>query len=157
MKIKKHNAATNQTREKAYSRTLHRLRLPMYCCWLGALACAIWTSVVGWLAAVDLGSAIPLIYALAMWGATFGWIIAETIHEWQAHVARTLYYEDIADGVCPDRGAAITPENGWKWYKQQGSPWRVNHKRPRPKVHPSEALARLMGEDPAPRYRQERR
>ncbi|AXF22678.1 hypothetical protein CUJ89_19365 [Burkholderia pyrrocinia] len=115
------------------------------------MACAVYTSVVGWYAALDLNSPIPLQWALVMWGATFGWIVSDVFNEWQHHVAARLYYEDIADGVCPDRGMQITSANGWKWYRRQGSPWRISSKRVRPQVHPVDAIARLQGRNPPPR------
>ncbi|TCW77443.1 hypothetical protein C5O80_34290 [Burkholderia sp. SRS-46] len=117
------------------------------------MVCALYTSVVGWLAALDLDSPIPLQWALVTWGATVGWIVADAFYEWQHHVAARLYYEDIADGVCPDRGMQIAPENGWKWYRRQGSPWWINPKRVRPWVHPADAIARLKGGNLPPRKR----
>jgi hypothetical protein len=139
--------------ERKYRQRLHRLHLPLYCIWLVAIIMAIYTSVVSRLAANDLGSPIPIQYALVMWGVTLGWVIPDACYAWQQHVTRTLYCEDIADGTCPDRGAAITPENGWNWYRQQGSPWRISAQRKRPWTHPADALARLEGRDPPPRQR----
>jgi len=133
---------------KARRRRIRRLYLPLFCFWGGAVVCALHTSVVGWFAALDLGSAIPLQWALVMWGATLGWIVPDAFYEWQRHVAARLYYEDIADGVCPDRGIQMTPENGWKWYRRQGSPWWISSKRLRPWAHPDDALARLEGRNP---------
>lgn len=148
-----HRVDSGKDAKREYRRRLHRLHLPLYFIWLSALMIAIYTSVVSWLAANDLGSPNPIQYALVIWGATLGWLIPDAGYAWQQHVARTLYYEDIADGTCPDRGAATTPENGWKWYRQQGSPWWISAKRKRPWTHPADAIARLEGRDSPPRQR----
>jgi hypothetical protein len=100
------------------------------------------------LAVRDLGSTWPLLLASGLWAATLCWIVPDALRHWRRYVAMRLYYEDIADGVCPDRGMQITPKNGWKWYRQNGSPWWINSKRARPKVHVADAIARLEGRNP---------
>ncbi|WP_159068991.1 hypothetical protein [Burkholderia metallica] len=139
---------------KARYRPALRPYLLLVSCWSEIVACALYTTVVGWFAALDLGSAIPLQWALILWGATFGWIVAEAFYEWQLHLAARLYYEDIADGVCPDRGMEMTSANAWKWYRRHGSPWWISSKRVRPGTHPADAIARPKGCNPPRRNAQ---
>ncbi|WP_038492225.1 hypothetical protein [Collimonas arenae] len=47
------------------------------------------------------------------------------------HIAYDLYYQDIFDGICPDRGADINYKNGWKWYRKQGYPKQIDPSRQR--------------------------
>ncbi|VWC93202.1 hypothetical protein BCO18175_03528 [Burkholderia contaminans] len=139
---------------KVRRRPVLKLYLQLLSCWTGIVACALYTTVVGWLAALDFGSSVPLQWALMLWGATFGWIVAEAFYEWQLHLAARLYCEDIADGVCPDRGMQMTSANAWKWYRRQGSPWWISSKRARPDTHPVDAIARLECRNPPPRNAQ---
>jgi len=43
----------------------------------------------------------------------------------RARVVYELYYEDIFDGVCPDRGSDINRKNAWAWYRRHGSPKKI--------------------------------
>ncbi|NPT57894.1 hypothetical protein [Paraburkholderia elongata] len=81
------------------------------------------------------------------------WGIWTFVPIWRDHVAMRLYFEDIADGACPDRGWQISRANGLKWYRKQGSPWWISAKRERPWAHPGDAIARLEGREPPLRQR----
>lgn len=72
---------------------------------------------------------------------------------WRGHLAMRLYFEDIADGTCPNRGWQISRANGWKWYRKRGSPWWISARRERPWAHPGDAIARLEGRNPPSRQR----
>ncbi|CAB3722517.1 hypothetical protein LMG22037_04896 [Paraburkholderia phenoliruptrix] len=129
----------------------HRRNAVLYLCWTAMVLCAIWETIVCRLAVQALGSTWPLLMEAGLWAATLcviGWDVRRL---WRQRMAMRLYYEDIADGVCPDRGMQITAANGWKWYRRQGSPWWISSKRPRPRVYVADALARLAGHNSSTR------
>ncbi|KWN18175.1 hypothetical protein WT83_12005 [Burkholderia territorii] len=136
---------------KARRWSRHRPYIVLYLCWTGAVLCAIWETAVCRLAVQALGTTWPLLIEAALWAATLCWIVPDALRHWRRHAAMRLYFEDIADGVCPDRGMQITHRNGMKWYRQQGSPLWISARRARPKVCVADALARLQGGNPPPR------
>ncbi|KVT80423.1 hypothetical protein WT25_16860 [Burkholderia territorii] len=87
----------------------------LYLCWIAAVGCAIWQTAVCRLAVQAPGSSWPLLVEVARWAATLCQIVPDMLRHWRRAVAMRLYFEDIADGVCPDRGMQITQRNGMRW------------------------------------------
>jgi hypothetical protein len=111
--------------------------------WLGMLLSATWMTVAGWFAALDIGSPIFIQAGLVMFGASLGDVVAVLRYERRAFVVHMLYVDGIVFGMCEDRGDAISEVNSWKWYRLQGSPWRIKLKGERPHVRTVDVLARL--------------
>jgi hypothetical protein len=78
-----------------------------------------------------------------MLGASLGDIVAVLRYERRAFLVHMLYVDGIVFGMCEDRGDAINEANSWKWYRLQGSPWRIKLKRKRSHVRTVDVLARL--------------
>jgi hypothetical protein len=148
------NRLRRQNRRESRGAILHVL-LRAYRWMLLALACLVILIILSWHDVLDIGDLFPLQEALVVWAIFLVCRISPALRLWRHHVAATLYYEDIAEGVCPDRGMQITPENGWKWYRKQRSPWWISLKRARPEIHVDDALARLEGCNPSPRASRE--
>lgn len=111
--------------------------------WLVMLLSATWMTVTGWFAALDIGSPVFMQAGLVMFGASLGDIVAVLCYERRAFLVHMLYVDGIAFGMCEDRGDAINEANSWKWYRLQGSPWRLKLKDERPHVRTVDVLARL--------------
>jgi hypothetical protein len=111
--------------------------------WAAMLLLAIYTNVVGWLAAQDLGDARWVQYPLIQLGFTVGLIADDLRGYWIEGVAHTLHFEDVIDGVCPDRENEISEAAVWRWYEKQGKPWWINPGRKRPHVRFVDAWERM--------------
>lgn len=140
---------------------LHLIPTSLVSLWLGMLAIAAYTIVVGWFASLDLGEPTFLRMGLVMLGATLG-LVADDLCRFQRwKVACRLHFEDVIDGVCPDLDNDISDAAVWRWYMKQGKPWRIDPKRARPHVRFSDkwdrmedynrALARLRERRRSPR------
>ncbi|MDN7427670.1 hypothetical protein [Burkholderia sp. AU45388] len=129
----------------------HRRYAVLYLFWVGAILCAVWETIVCWMAAQALDSTWPFMPGAGLWAATLCWVGPDALRHWRQQVAMRLYHEDIADGLCSDRGMQITAANGWGWYKQRGSPLWISSTRVRPKVRVADAFYRLCGDLPLPR------
>lgn len=102
--------------------------------WAGMLIMAIYTNVVGWFAAQDLGDPAWIQYPLILLGFTVGLIADDVWRHWQFGVAHALHFEDVLDGTCPDTEHEICEAAVWRWYVKQGKPWRISRNRDRPQV-----------------------
>ncbi|MBR7985276.1 hypothetical protein LGN09_04095 [Burkholderia cenocepacia] len=129
----------------------HRHYAVLYLFWAGAILCAVWETIVCRMAVQALDTTWPFfLFEAGLWAATLCWVGPDALRHWRQQVAMRLYHEDIADGVCSDRGMQITAANGWRWYKQRGSPLWISSKRVRPKVRVGDAFYRLYGDLPRP-------
>lgn len=79
----------------------------------------VYTTVVAWFATLDTGDARFMQYALLVWGVLIGMESAMMIGRWRRRIALWLYFGDCWDGICPDRGAQMTPKNAWKWREKR--------------------------------------
>lgn len=111
--------------------------------WSAMLLLAIYTNVIGWLAAQDLGDARWAQYPLIQLGFTLGFIADDLRRHWIDGVAHALHFEDVIDGTCPDRGNEINEVAVWRWYEKQGKPWRLSANRERPPVRFVDAWKRM--------------
>ena len=111
--------------------------------WAAMLMLAIYTNVVGCLAAQDLGDARWVQYPLIQLGFTVGFIADDLRRHWIEGVAYALHFEDVIDGVCPDRESEICEAAVWRWYAKQGKPWWLGAKRKRPHVRFQDAWMRM--------------
>lgn len=111
--------------------------------WLFLFADVMVINVIGWFAAQDLNDASWIQYPLILLGFTV-WFIADDLrHHWIEGVAHALHFEDVVDGVCPDRESEINEAAVWRWYVKQGKPWRINPKRERQDVRFVDASERM--------------
>jgi hypothetical protein len=83
--------------------------------WAAMLLLAVYTNVVGWFAAQDLGDARWVQFPLIQLGFTLGFITDDLRRQWIDGVAHVLHFEDVIDGVCPDHGSAINEAAVWRW------------------------------------------
>ena len=100
--------------------------------WAGMLIMAIYVNVVGWFAAQAMGDPAWVQFPLILLGFTVGFIADDLRCRWQWGVARALHFEDVIDGVCPDRGSEINEAAAWRRYVKQGKPWWLSPSRKRP-------------------------
>jgi hypothetical protein len=128
--------------------TLNQYHPGLYRDWLLTMGSTVVFNVIAWTGVAQTGDTFPGMVALAILGAAIGWVVVDAGTMWQRRVVEMLYFQDIGDGVCPDRGAEITYDNAWRWYRQQGSPWRLNPQRERPPGWAAHALDRLSGFNP---------
>jgi hypothetical protein len=68
--------------------------------WAGVLTLAIYTNVVEWFAAKDMGDPAWIQFPLIQSGFTLGFIAEDLRCHWQYGVAHALHFEDVLDGVC---------------------------------------------------------
>jgi hypothetical protein len=86
---------------------------------------------------------VIMLTVIALWGwwerepiwwypvavAVFGWlyfagvIALLRIRGWQSYVSTIMYMEAIEDGLCRDRPSTLG--GCGRWYKEHGSPWRL--------------------------------
>jgi hypothetical protein len=130
------------------TRRRHRMRVlvvPRFIVglWVVMLLLATYTNVVGWLAAQDLHDPRWVQYPLIQLGLTVGFIADDLRCHWIYGVAHVLHFEDVIDGVCPDRESEISEAAVWRWYVKLGKPWRINHNRARPSVRFADAWDRM--------------
>jgi hypothetical protein len=111
--------------------------------WAAMLLLAIYTNVVGWFAAKDLGDARWVQYPLIQLGFTVGFIADDLRRHWIEGVAHALHFEDVIDDVCPDRGSEINEAAVWRWYEKRGRPLWLSPRRERPQVRFVDARARM--------------
>jgi hypothetical protein len=111
--------------------------------WGAMLLLAIYTNVVGWLAAQDLGDARWVQYPLIQLGFTVGFIADDLRRYWIEGVAHALHFEDVIDGVCPDRANEVNEAAVWRWYEKQGRPIWLSARRERPPVRFVDAWERM--------------
>lgn len=111
--------------------------------WVGMLVLAIYTNVVGWFAAQDMGDARWVQVPLIQLGLTLGFIADDLRWHWIDGVAHALHFEDVIDGVCPDRGSEISEDAVWRWYERQGRPWWLGSNHQRPQVRFVDAWVRM--------------
>ncbi|HKT64162.1 MAG TPA: hypothetical protein VJR91_11360 [Burkholderia sp.] len=90
-----------------------------------------------------LGYGFPIAVCIDPGGDTLGVIAGDRCYRWQWRNACILHLQDVVDGVCPDRGSEITEAAVWRWYVQQGKPWRVDRNHKRLHVRFQDAWARL--------------
>ena len=125
--------------------------------WIVLLTVAIYTNVVGWFAAKDLGDPAWIQYPLILLGFTLGFIADDLWRHWQYGVAHALHFEDVIDGVCPDTEPEICEAAVWRWYVKQGGPWWISRKRERPQVRFVDAWRRMEAYQRAMKAEQARR
>lgn len=65
----------------------------------------------------------PMTLAVLAWLYLAGLIILLKIRGWRTYVSTVMYMEAIDDGLCKDR--PVTGEGRARWYREQGSPWRL--------------------------------
>lgn len=122
-----------------HTRDLRRMRIllvPPFIrfTWAVMFITAIYTNVVGWFAAKDLGDPAWIQYPLILLGFTVGFIADDLWRHWQDGVAHALHFDDFIDGVCPDTEHEICEAAVWRWYVKQGRPWWISRNRERPQV-----------------------
>jgi hypothetical protein len=118
----------------------------LYLCWALAVLRAIRETLACRMAVRALGSPVAGSDGGRAVAATACWIVPDALRHSRWHAARRLYLEDIADGVCPDRGIQITERNAQRWHREKGSPLWISAKRPR--VNPLDALTRFEARHP---------
>ncbi|MBC8747545.1 hypothetical protein OKW43_006926 [Paraburkholderia sp. WC7.3g] len=102
--------------------------------WAGMLIMAVYTNVVGWFVAQDMGDLVWIQYPLMLLAFTVGFIGYDLWCHWQYGVAHALYIEDVIDGVCPDTEQEICEAAMWHWYAKRGRPWWISRNRERPQL-----------------------
>ena len=131
-----------------HSRRLRRMRilvvpLPVKVIWFLLFSFAVYTNIVGWFAAQDLGDARWVQFPLIQLGFTIGLVADDLRRYWIGGVAHALHFEDVIDGTCPDAEHEICEASVWRWYAKQGSPWWISRKRERPQVRFVDAWWRM--------------
>lgn len=102
--------------------------------WAAMLLFVIYTNVVGWLTAEDMGDVRWVQFPLILLGFTIGFIADDLRMHWIDGVAHALHFEDVIDGTCPDRGSEINEAAVWRWYEKRGRPLWLGPRRERPQV-----------------------
>ncbi|SDI24079.1 hypothetical protein [Paraburkholderia phenazinium] len=65
----------------------------------------------------------PVAVAVFAWLSFAGVMVLSTIRGWRSYVSTIMYMEALEDGLCKDR--PFTWEGRDRWYKEHGSPWRL--------------------------------
>jgi hypothetical protein len=65
----------------------------------------------------------PVAIAVFAWLSLAGVMVLSTIRGWRSYVSTVMYMEALEDGLCKDRPS--TWEGCDRWYKEHGSPWRL--------------------------------
>lgn len=58
-----------------------------------------------------------------MWLYFAGGMVLSKIRGWRSYVSTVMYMEALEDGLCKDR--PFTWEGCDRWYREHGSPWRL--------------------------------
>ncbi|WP_322062018.1 hypothetical protein [Paraburkholderia sp. J63] len=111
--------------------------------WAAMFMLAVYTNIVGWFAAQDLGDPRWVQFPLIQLGFTVGFIADDLWMHWVDSVAHALHFEDVIDGTCPDTEQEICEAAVWRWYERQGRPWRISPNRKRPDVRFADAWLRM--------------
>lgn len=99
--------------------------------WVGMFILAVYTNLMGWFAAKDLGDARWVQFPLIQPGFTVGFIADDLWSHWRDGIAHALHFEDVLDGTCPDTEREICEAAVWRWYEKQGRTWWVSPYRDR--------------------------
>ncbi len=91
----------------------------------------------------ELGSPVLRALLFVPLLVTLGSATYDLYRAWRWGVAVHLYLQDLYDGVCPDYAIGTSSHSCWRWYRKQGSPWRLRPRRERPQVRLSEAIGRI--------------
>lgn len=111
--------------------------------WAAMFILAVYTNVVGWFAAQDLGDPRWVQLPLLQLGFTVGFIADDLWLHWRDGVAHALHFEDVIDGTCPDTEEKICEAAVWRWYEKQGRPRWISPNRERPQVRFADAWRRM--------------
>jgi len=65
----------------------------------------------------------PVTVVVFAWLYLAAGIVLLRIRGWRSYVSTIMYMEALEDGLCKDR--LFTWEGRARWYKEHGSPWRL--------------------------------
>lgn len=64
-----------------------------------------------------------MVVAGLAWLMLAGELAWSRARRWRLYIATVMYFEAIEDGLCLDR--SVTWEGRNRWYREHGSPWRL--------------------------------
>jgi hypothetical protein len=148
--MNKHDEIDNQARQHGTILTrcrTHRLwrihRWTLLCVLL--LSLMTW---IGWNMMMEYDQSVWWQISVGSWLFFVAFILDVEFDHYRFKIAVRLYFEDVTDGVCPDRGMQVTMRNQWRSHVKQGKLLWVSSKRSRPHVHVADAIAPLEKRDP---------
>jgi hypothetical protein len=113
-----------------------------------SIACAVLLAAIALWGWWDRAPAwgYPVAVAVYAWLYLAGAIALSVICSWRSYVLAIMYREAIEDGLCTNR--PCTREERGRWYREHGSPWRLQPVQESMRIRGHERLADALKLEP---------
>lgn len=88
-----------------------------------SIGCVVLLTVLAWWEWQGTRLWLPWAYAGFAWLYLAGGLALSRVCRWRSYVSTIMYMEAIEDRLCKDR--PFTWEGRDRWYREHGSPWRL--------------------------------